>query len=130
MPLHAPHADLIVAGQPDPDDPEAFVAPHFVANLLSVGRPVLQVPYASATDSIGTRPMIAWDCSRAAARAWHDAPPLLKRAARAPRVMVTDLDDDPPAASAFYGEIATVLALRGVIVLSTRMVAVLARRAA
>jgi hypothetical protein len=44
--------------------------------------------------------------------------------------MVTDLDDDPPAASAFYGEIATVLALRGVIVLSTRMVAVLARRAA
>jgi hypothetical protein len=49
MPLHARHADLTLAGQADPDDPDAYIAPHFVENLLlSAGRPVLTLPFIGA----------------------------------------------------------------------------------
>lgn len=43
---HVRCADLIVAGQDDPDGPESHVASHFQANLtMSAGRPVLLHPY-------------------------------------------------------------------------------------
>jgi nucleotide-binding universal stress UspA family protein len=74
-------ADLIVLGQDDPGDPDSFIADHFTENvIMSSGRPVLLIPYTGEFALIGTRVMIAWDGSREATRAVHDALPFLKHA--------------------------------------------------
>lgn len=77
--------DLIVLGQPDPDPTEplevplgADVLPHELA--LRAGRPILTIPYAGSYPVIGQKVMIAWNGSREAARAVHDAMPMLLRA--------------------------------------------------
>jgi nucleotide-binding universal stress UspA family protein len=114
VPLYARHADLAVAGQTDMADPDTYVAPNFVENLImSAGRPVLVMPYAGASDLIGTAPMIAWDCSRAATRAVHDALPFLVRARTSAVVTVNALDDESASARLPGAEIATVLARHG-----------------
>jgi len=87
--LNALYADLVVAGQPEPDDPYAA---DFAAELvLSVGRPVLFVPYAGHYAACGKRVLVAWNASREAARAVSDALPLL---ARAESVEVVAFDPD------------------------------------
>ncbi|KVN30532.1 universal stress protein UspA [Burkholderia pyrrocinia] len=92
---HARHADLMIAGQSDPNDPETFVDDQFPENLvLSAGRPVLFVPYAGAFKSIGERVLVAWDGSREAVRAAHDAIPFLEQAKRTTLVTVTGANDD------------------------------------
>jgi nucleotide-binding universal stress UspA family protein len=74
-------ADLVVAGQDDPGDPESYVGDAFAENLvLSCGRPVLLVPYALNERSAGSRVLVAWDGSREATRAVHDALPFLRAA--------------------------------------------------
>jgi nucleotide-binding universal stress UspA family protein len=79
--LHARHADLLVLGQHDPNDPASFVAPHFVGDLvLGAGRPALVLPYAGEVPTPGENVLIAWDGSREAARAAADALPLLRHA--------------------------------------------------
>ncbi|HWT38890.1 MAG TPA: universal stress protein [Paraburkholderia sp.] len=79
--LHARHADLLVLGQEDPNDPASFVEPHFVGDLvLGAGRPALVVPYAGEVRTLGENVVVAWDGSREAARAAADALPLLQRA--------------------------------------------------
>ncbi len=81
VPHYARYADLVIAGQTDPDDPETYVDDSFPDTLvLSAGRPVLLLPYAGMPSAIGTRVLVAWDGSREAARAVADALPLLKRA--------------------------------------------------
>lgn len=71
-------AGLVVAGQPDETDPEAYVAPQFLESMiLESGRPVLVVPYAVSIETIGTRALVAWDGGRECTRALHDALPLL-----------------------------------------------------
>jgi nucleotide-binding universal stress UspA family protein len=78
VPRRARCADLVVAGQTDATDPDGFIAEHFVENLvLSAGRPVLLLPYAGHFPSPGTRILVAWDGSREAARAVHDALPFI-----------------------------------------------------
>lgn len=45
IPRYARYADLVIAGQDDPDDPESFIADHFPeTTVLSAGRPVLFIP--------------------------------------------------------------------------------------
>ena len=72
-------ADLVVVGQPDPQaggTDEALLAE---AAFMDSGRPALVVPHAggrAATMPPG-RAIVAWDGSREAARAVHDALPLL-----------------------------------------------------
>ena len=79
--LHGRHADVILLGQDDPDDPDAFVARHFVEDVvLGAGRPVLLVPRTGDFATIGENVVIAWDDSREAARAVADALPILRRA--------------------------------------------------
>ena len=91
MKLHARYADLTIVGQGiDLKD-----APHDVTYLpeelaLGVGRPVLVVPRYGTFDTLGERVLIAWNGSREATRAVHDALPLLKRAKT-----VTVLSIDP-----------------------------------
>ena len=68
--LHGRYADLVVLGQEDPETPGADVAGQIV---LMLGRPVLVVPYVGTFETVGQRVLVAWDASRAAARA-HGAP--------------------------------------------------------
>ncbi|MFM0111818.1 universal stress protein [Paraburkholderia nemoris] len=79
--LHARHADLLILGQDDPDDPSSYIARHFVEDvLMSSGRPAIVLPYAGAVRSFAENVLIAWDGSRESARAMADALPLIKRA--------------------------------------------------
>jgi len=114
--LSARYADLIVAGQPDPyaeDGDEAITG--FPGDVvLTAGRPVLFVPYAGSFPKLGSRVLVAWNASREAARAVHDALPLLERAQRVDVVAF-----DPQRGGADHGEhpgadIALYLARHGV----------------
>lgn len=74
-------ADLLILGQRDSADDEAFSEDHFVESVvLHCGRPVLVVPYAGRFSSVGKNILVAWNGSREAARAIRDALPLLLRA--------------------------------------------------
>lgn len=76
--LHGRYADVIIASQHDPSGEDGADEPSMPERLiLSAGRPVLVIPYAGTFGSIGERVMIAWDASRLASRAVHDALPLL-----------------------------------------------------
>jgi nucleotide-binding universal stress UspA family protein len=91
MRLHARYADLTIVGQ----GIDLQGAPHDLAFLaeelaLGVGRPVLVVPRYGAFEMVGERVLIAWNGTREATRAVHDALPLLKRATK-----VTVLSIDP-----------------------------------
>ena len=85
--------DLVVVGQPNPDAgltggiglrPEEIV--------LSCGRPVLVVPYAGEFADVGRCVLVAWNGSREAARALHDAMFLLSGTEA-----MTVIEIDPPA---------------------------------
>ncbi len=76
--LHARYADMVVLGQPDDSEElEGHIAEDVV---LSSGRSALVVPYIGAGKTMGKRVMVAWDAGREAARAVHDALPVLERA--------------------------------------------------
>lgn len=77
---HARYADLVVAGQADPDEPGPGGRNLVTDLVLSAGRPVLAVPYIGATRPIGRVVTVAWDAGREAARAVADAMPLLEAA--------------------------------------------------
>ena len=71
--------DLVVLGQTSNDYRlPGGLRPEDV--IVGSGRPVLVVPYAGAFVAIGRRVLIAWDGSREAARALHDALPLIAKA--------------------------------------------------
>jgi len=71
------YADLIVSGQADPGGADGRMAELF---MMGSGRPTLVVPYAGRHERIGRRILIAWNETREATRAVHDALPLLERA--------------------------------------------------
>lgn len=75
-------ADLVILGQ---DGGEGAEVPHALVErvILNSGRPVLVIPYIGDYASVGKRPMIAWNHSPAAARALHDALPLIAGATAA-----------------------------------------------
>ena len=74
--------DLVVLTQSDPraHNGQAFRNPQIETTILASARPVLVLPYANAARTLGTRVLVAWDDSHAAARAIADALPLLRRA--------------------------------------------------
>ena len=76
--LHARYADLVVVGQTEPDAEANQPLPD--ALVLAVGRPVLVVPYAGRFPTLGRRVLVAWNASREATRAVHDALPILQTA--------------------------------------------------
>lgn len=90
--VHARYADLVVIGQHDRDRDRSTFASVSPADLvLAAGRPVLVVPHAGRFADAGQRVIVAWNGSREAARAVHDAMPIL-RAAREVSVLTLDAD--------------------------------------
>jgi nucleotide-binding universal stress UspA family protein len=110
--LHARYADLVILNQTDPNVGDAT---HFAdAILLSVGRPVLLVPYTGEIRNPAQNVLVCWNASREASRAVTDALPLLRRAAK-----VTVLSVNSETSAAGHGEspgsdIALYLARHGV----------------
>ncbi len=78
--LHARYADLVILGQPEPENGGEVDAEVPEDVVLGAGRPALVIPYIGAGKEIGKRVMIAWDGGREAARAVGDALPLLENA--------------------------------------------------
>jgi nucleotide-binding universal stress UspA family protein len=73
------YGDLAIFGQQQGDD--APVPDGLVEQVIAAcGRPVLVVPYAGRFAEVGKRVLVAWTGSREAARAVHDALPLLRGA--------------------------------------------------
>jgi nucleotide-binding universal stress UspA family protein len=100
---YARAADLVIAGQSDPDWPATDALD--VADRLAIesGRPVLIVPRSETRDQIGQKVLVAWNARREAARAVFDALPILQRAKNVKVVWVNpqsehDLAQDVPAA--------------------------------
>ncbi len=71
--------DLSIMRQANPDKPNAsFISELSEEVMLSSGRPVFFIPYIGVHNIPCRRGLIAWDGSKAATRAVHDALPLLK----------------------------------------------------
>src|SRR5512134_3397998 len=76
--LRSRDADMVVLGQYDPQTADGSVPEALGEHtVLHAGRPVLVVPHAGHFRVFGQRPVVAWNASREAARAVHDARPLL-----------------------------------------------------
>jgi nucleotide-binding universal stress UspA family protein len=98
MALHARHADLCVVAAPDPADP-ASGSEYFDSLLFESGRPVLVVPQGAPPRIPARRVAIAWQPTREASRAVHDALPLLRGAGAIDIVIV-----DPVVGETRHGE--------------------------
>lgn len=86
--LHARYADLTVLGQRIQGRLDAGAAPELPDHVVvDVGRPAIVVPYEDPPDTIARRVLLAWNASRAAARATNDALPILQEADEV-RIMV------------------------------------------
>jgi nucleotide-binding universal stress UspA family protein len=77
---HGRTADLIVAGQVNPDWALSPVLDFPERLALESGRPVLVIPYVGRYPRIGRNVVIAWKAGRETTRAVFDALPLLKGA--------------------------------------------------
>jgi len=86
-------ADLVIVGQHQPDAPaRAEIRPEEI--VVACGRPLLVVPYAGTFASVGKRVLIAWDGTREATRAVHDALPLIAGADAVTVVSVAGRESD------------------------------------
>jgi len=91
MSRHARYADLVVLGQEGTDDQKVVIGGLPDSVVLTCGRPALVVPYIGAQTSPGKHVVVAWNGGREAARAVHDALPIL---AEADRVEVVCIDPE------------------------------------
>jgi nucleotide-binding universal stress UspA family protein len=111
----ARHSDLAVLSPVGGEGPAAEVADAVLEGVLfSSGRPALVVPHDWKGARIGSKIMIAWDGSRVASRALHDALPFIEKAGAATIAIV-----DPEPGIGGVGEepgadIAAVIARHGV----------------
>ena len=93
---HGRAADLIIAGQTDPDWDLSPLMDFPERLALESGRPVLVVPYIGRYPEIGRNVVIAWKATREAARAAFDALPIL---AQAEKVQVLEVRERRDGAS-------------------------------
>jgi nucleotide-binding universal stress UspA family protein len=109
------YADLTILGQVDPSHPPPAAGRHLVEDvLLTSGRPTLVIPYVGSFETIGTRVLVAWNNSREAARAVHDALPLLAKAASVTIMAVSPGRREPAADEANTGDLIDHLARHGI----------------
>jgi len=88
---HARYADLSILDVDMPADGAAAAYGFSEQMLFTSGRPTLLIPAAGSLERLGAHVAVAWNSSRAAARALNDALPLLERSDRA---TVIALDPD------------------------------------
>jgi nucleotide-binding universal stress UspA family protein len=91
-------ADIIILGQNDPRDVGALQAPEDV--VLAWGGPSLIVPSAGRFQHVGERALVAWNGSREARRAVHDALPFLAGSKSVTILSVNPETDDQTADNA------------------------------
>lgn len=88
VPQHARYADLCILGQAVTAD-TASIEYTFGEQLLFVtGRPVLFIPAFGSFTTLGRHILVAWNSSRASARALNDALPLIECAEQATVVTI------------------------------------------
>ncbi len=89
----AKSADLAVLGQYERSGATRnTLRPEEVA--LASGRPVLILPYAGSFPTVGERALVAWDGTREASRALHDALPLIAEAENVTVVSVVGAENE------------------------------------
>ncbi len=76
----ARYADLVILGQRSPGEFVPSGGDIVPEVIMSSGRPALLVPYAGDFATVGRNVLVGWKPSREAARAVHDAIPLMKTA--------------------------------------------------
>ena len=91
---HGRAADLIVAGQTDPDWDLSPLMDFPERLALESGRPVLVIPYVGRYPDVGRNVVIAWKASRESARAVFDALPILTRAETVQILEIKDRRDN------------------------------------
>ncbi|MFD0737872.1 universal stress protein [Lysobacter koreensis] len=112
--MHARYSDLVVLGLArPPQDADRRV---FAGVLSGGGRAVLAVPAAAPAVASYGHAVVAWKPSREAARAVHDALPLLQRARSVDVVMIGPGTDHGARDELPGGDIATHLARHGLVV--------------
>lgn len=89
---HGRYGDLVVLGQHDPA--EGLGAGIVDDVVMSVGRPVLVVPYVGLRATLGRRILLAWNGSRESVRALHDAMGLLQAAEQVVVMSVNPAEDE------------------------------------
>ncbi len=99
-------ADLAIIGQEEPDEGSMLHSLLIESALFESGRPVLILPYIGPDSFALSSCLIAWDGSREAARAVHDALPLIGKSTSV-EILVVDtgqfaVDDEPGAALATH----------------------------
>jgi len=77
---HAHLSDIVMCAQPNSETMRFGTSNQPEHLLMGSGKPVLIIPYIGFQETIGKNIMIAWDGSREASRAVHDAIPFLERA--------------------------------------------------
>jgi nucleotide-binding universal stress UspA family protein len=78
---HSRCVDLLVVGLGDLDDTGAEENVVDIEKVvIECGRPVLGIPITATPEDLGTNILVAWDGSREASRAVHDALPFLREA--------------------------------------------------
>lgn len=107
-------ADLCIVAGPDAGADGEAASAYFLSLLLESGRPVLMVPPGSRVMLPAERVMVAWRPAREAARAVHDALPLLMRASAVDVLAVDARDADPAEGDTSGAELALHLGRRGI----------------
>lgn len=92
VPQHARYADLCILGQDKMIDVNSLNYSFSEQMLFVTGRPVLFVPAGDSFEMLGRRIVVAWNSSRAAARALNDALPLIERAEQSTVLIVNAAD--------------------------------------
>jgi nucleotide-binding universal stress UspA family protein len=95
----AASADLIIAGQSEPDGGWDSRSDDLTRVIMGCGRPVLIVPPELASESIGKNVCVAWNGAREVVRAVFDALPILQKATD---VKVLTLDQTEPMGRAAF----------------------------
>jgi nucleotide-binding universal stress UspA family protein len=94
---HSRAADLIIAGQTDPDWDLSPLLDFPERLALESGRPVLVVPYIGRYPDPGRNAVISWKAGRESARAVFDALPLLRGAETVQILEIKERGDERPA---------------------------------
>ena len=111
---HGREADLVVASQIDPSDPDAAENDFCDHVVMETGRPTLIVPYTGNVEPVGGTAIVGWNGTREAARAAFDALPLLLAASEVFLVWVDPQNDGDAAGQLPGSEMAATLSRLGV----------------